>query len=189
VNRNLEHYIFKIENFLTNDECLKGIVELENNQETWLEHKFYDPRTGESYQRVKEADTKYGDGTQLQKVIMEKLWFAIDKYIKNYNFPWLPGWEGYSTPRINKYYENKEMDLHADLIHSIFDGEKKGIPTLSCLGVLNDNFVGGEFIMFDNMEIKMNPGDLIIFPCTFTYPHKVKPVTEGTRYSYISWTW
>ena len=30
--------------------------------------------------------------------------------------------------------------LHADHIHSMFDGEKKGIPILSVLGVLNDDY-------------------------------------------------
>jgi len=189
MNRNLESYIFKVEGFLTSQECKDGIKELEDNPEKWEEHQFYNNRTGESYKRVKEADTKYGDGTLIQRIIMKKLWYALEKYIKHYDFKWHGGWEGYSTPRINKYYNNKEMDLHADLIHSVFDGDTKGIPTLSCLGTLNNNFVGGEFIMFDNMEIKFNPGDLIIFPSTFLYPHKVKPVKEGVRYSYISWTW
>ena len=54
---------------------------------------------------------------------------------------------------------------------------------------LNDNYEGGEFIMFDNHEIKFKQGDLIIFPSNFLYPHKVEPVIKGTRYSFVSWVW
>jgi predicted 2-oxoglutarate/Fe(II)-dependent dioxygenase YbiX len=80
------------------------------------------------------------------------------------------------------------MALHADHIHSRFDGERKGIPILSVLGVLNDDYEGGEFVLIDE-KIDLNKGDIIIFPSNFMYPHKVEPVTKGTRYSYISWIW
>ena len=80
------------------------------------------------------------------------------------------------------------MALHADHIHSIFDGERKGIPILSVLGVLNDDYEGGEFVLIDE-KIDLSKGDIIIFPSNFMYPHKVEPVTKGTRYSYISWIW
>ena len=80
------------------------------------------------------------------------------------------------------------MALHADHIHSMFDGERKGIPILSVLGVLNDDYEGGEFVLIDE-KINLSKGDIIIFPSNFMYPHKVEPVTKGTRYSYISWIW
>ena len=43
--------------------------------------------------------------------------------------------------------------------------------------------------MFDDYEIEFKQGDVVIFPSLFLYPHKVEPVTKGTRYSYISWVW
>ena len=88
-----------------------------------------------------------------------------------------------------EYKENKKMALHCDHIHSMFDGEKKGIPILSVLGVLNDDYEGGEFILFDDYKIDFKKGDVLIFHSIFLYPHKVEPVTKGTRYSYISWVW
>ena len=81
------------------------------------------------------------------------------------------------------------MALHCDHIHSLFEGNRKGIPILSVLGVLNDDYNGGEFIMFDDYEIKFKQGDILIFPSNFMFPHKVEPVTKGTRYSFISWVW
>ena len=55
------------------------------------------------------------------------------------------------------------------------------------VSLLNDNYQGGEFIMFDDYEIKFKAGDLLIFPSVFLYPHLVKPVTKGIRYAFVSW--
>ena len=44
--------------------------------------------------------------------------------------------------------ENKKMALHIDHIKSLFEGEKRGIPILTCLGLLNNDYLGGEFIMW-----------------------------------------
>tara|TARA_R110002094_G_C4832487_1_gene205553 strand:- start:489 stop:620 length:132 start_codon:yes stop_codon:yes gene_type:complete len=43
--------------------------------------------------------------------------------------------------------------------------------------------------MFDDYEIKIEAGDLLLFPSVFLYPHKVEPVTKGERYSFVSWAW
>ena len=80
------------------------------------------------------------------------------------------------------------MALHADHIHSMFDGKRKGIPILSVLGVLNDDYEGGEFYLIDD-KVDFTKGDILVFPSNFMYPHKVEPVKKGTRYSYISWIW
>ena len=81
------------------------------------------------------------------------------------------------------------MDSHWDNIRDIFDGERKGVPIFTVAGVLNDDYSGGEFIMFDDYKIEIKQGDVIIFPSTFLYPHRVSPVIEGIRYSYVSWGW
>ena len=38
------------------------------------------------------------------------------------------------------------MAEHCDHIHSIFEGERKGIPVMTALGSLNDDYMGGEFL-------------------------------------------
>ena len=70
----------------------------------------------------------------------------------------------------------------------IFDGQEKGIPILSIVGVLNDNYKGGDFLM-RGKKIPFKTGDILIFPSTFLYPHVVKEVTEGTRYSFVAWAY
>ena len=81
------------------------------------------------------------------------------------------------------------MKEHCDHIHTVFDGTRKGIPVLSIVGALNDNYEGGDFIMWETEKIKLPQGSIMIFPSNFMYPHKVTPVTSGTRYSYVSWTY
>ena len=81
------------------------------------------------------------------------------------------------------------MHWHADRVQEMFDGERKGIPTLSVVGLLNDDFEGGEFTMFEDYKIKLKTGDVLIFPSTFMYIHQVTPVVTGTRYSWVSWVW
>jgi len=59
---------------------------------------------------------------------------------------------------------------------------------LSIIGVLNDDYEGGE-LMFHDKEYETKTGDVVIFPSNFLYPHMVNPVTKGTRYSFVSWVY
>ncbi len=88
--------------------------------------------------------------------------------------------------RLNRYGEGRDMKEHNDHISSIFKTKDRGIPILSIIGLLNDDFEGGE-LYINNKPIDFKRGDVLIFPSNFVYPHKVKPVTKGERYSYVSW--
>ena len=195
MNRNLEHYARKYK-FLDKDTCETTMKELnvlatgQNVEEEFVQHTFYNARKNE-YKPIsgsQELDITYID-TSTTKLIMDKLWNQLHIYMKDLNFNWFNSWDGYSKVRWNRYSENRKMALHVDHIKSLFDGDRKGIPTLSCLGVLNDDYEGGEFVMWDDKVIPLEQGDLLIFPSNFLYPHKVEPVTKGIRYSYISWVY
>jgi hypothetical protein len=93
----------------------------------------------------------------------------------------------FSQPMVNKYDSGTQMLSHYDHIYSLFNGTKKGIPVLSILGLLNDDFVGGEFVFWDDYIVPLKKGSIIIFPSLFLYPHKVNMVTTGERYSVVSW--
>ena len=81
------------------------------------------------------------------------------------------------------------MKIHYDHITSLFDGERRGIPVLSVVGLLNDNYQGGEFVLFKDHKIELKVGDILVFPSNFMYPHRVDQITKGTRYSFVSWAW
>ena len=60
---------------------------------------------------------------------------------------------------------------------------------------LNSDYEGGEFVFFNpstrNKEVvkeeKLKEGSVLIFPSNFLFPHSIKPITKGTRYSLVCW--
>jgi len=115
---------------------------------------------------------------------------ALDEYQR------LCSWEGemtgstwlssYSTIRFNKYKVGTLMRKHYDHIHSIFDGKMKGVPLVSIVANLNEDYEGSEFHC-RGKEISLKTGDILMFPSNFMYPHEVTECTKGTRYSFVSW--
>ena len=78
------------------------------------------------------------------------------------------------------------MRPHIDHIHDIFDGKTKGIPVVSVIGCLNDDFEGADFMLCGE-KIDLKKGDILLFPSNFMYPHQVTEATKGTRYSFVAW--
>ena len=188
LKRDLQHYVKQFKGRIDKNLCDTLVREIDTIQ--FKQHTFYDARTGEFKPRSgsQELSMSYDDCPS-KSILSEKIWHIIKDYLIYIEMPWYTQWSGYTTPRFNKYDQDKKMALHCDHIQSMFDGEKKGIPILSVLGVLNNNYEGGEFIMFDDTEIKFDKGDILVFPSLFLYPHKVEPVKSGTRYSFIRWVW
>ena len=188
LNTDLKNYVVQFKGRVDKNLCDTLVREIDTMQ--FEQHTFYDantkvhgPRSGS-----KELSVSWDDCPS-KEILSKKLWYVIREYLIQIDMPWFVKWSGYTDPRFNKYDEDKKMALHCDHIQSMFDGERKGIPILSMLGVLNDDYKGGEFIMFDDTEIKFDKGDILVFPSLFLYPHKVEPVKSGTRYSFISWVW
>ena len=211
MNKNIEYYFFHKENFLDESYCENSIKEL--NRPGWKKHKRYFSRTdsleapsGKVTSRVVdhpawhiEADDnepelldqdKYSkDIKKINAHIIQNLHSIILEYIQSFKFDWFEGWEGYSPIKFLRYFPGQILQTHCDHIHDLFDGERKGVPILSIIGLLNDDYEGGELIMFEDKKIDIKKGDLVIFPSNFLYPHKITPVTKGVRYSYTSWVW
>ena len=190
--KNLKDYILHLNNWIPQNIIDISIKELSKDK-TWKRHTFTNPKTFESKSKNgnKELDVCMGDKLIYLKELHQLTWKALERYIviDKIGGESFDGWAGFSQIRFNRYNKNKIMSLHCDHIKSLFEGERRGIPILSIVAVLNDDYEGGEFIMFDDYEIKFKAGDLIIFPSVFLYPHLVKPVKKGTRYSFVSWAW
>lgn len=113
----------------------------------------------------------------------------LTKCIKDYNQTFQVSTNSFSPIRLNKYDLGTNMKHHFDHIYSLFDGKNKGIPVLSIVGLLNEEFEGGQFIFWDNHEINLKKGSILIFPSVFLYSHRVDTVLKGTRYSFVSWAY
>jgi|TARA_R100001460_G_scaffold8594_1_gene21207 predicted 2-oxoglutarate/Fe(II)-dependent dioxygenase YbiX len=63
---------------------------------------------------------------------------------------------------------------------------------LSIIMNLNNDYEGGDLIFTDQKEkevkrLELNKGSIVFFPSNFLYPHSIKPITKGTRYSIVAW--
>ena len=183
--RDIYQYVQK-HNVVPKETCNK-IIELSKGYD-WTAHQWSnwkgreDPITFPDHN--KELVVSHPQNYEVQEMLKVHVAPALKKYYENF-----PGarCNKYSVPRLNRYDENRIMKQHVDRITSIFDGKEKGVPVISILGALNDDYEGGEFVFNDTAPVRMKAGDVLIFPSTFIYRHEVKPVTRGTRYSWISW--
>ena len=176
---NLQDYV-AIYNINDNLLCKKIILQMD--QKLWEKHSYaranskpitYDDDLDISYQNNELTNT-------LQRFFLK----CVENYLTNIAPSTFPLQE-LTQIRFNKYEIGTNMKMHQDHIHTIFDGEKKGVPILSVIA--NDDFEGGDFLMFDGKKLKLTVGDVIVFPSNFLYPHAVTTITKGTRYSCVSW--
>ena len=96
------------------------------------------------------------------------------------------------TCTILRYQPGEFYKRHIDnlLLRSRLEEAAKGIPIrdVSIVGYLNEDFRGGE-TYFDRQNLKVKPkmGDVVVFPSFWTHPHQSLPVTEGVKYSFVTW--
>ena len=182
---NLKEFI-KVYNIFSKDECSNIISYTETD---WTPHEWYDPVSNQrtvSHSDPSIAIVDYTTSNKIcNKVMNSTLTYFDELGQKNVV-------SNLSRPRLNKYVVGQEMKVHNDHIQSLFDGNQKGIPILSYILMLSDDFEGGEFVfkfINEEYEVKLISGDLIIWPSIFLYPHEVKPVTKGERISTVVWGW
>lgn len=102
---------------------------------------------------------------------------------------------------------NKVVDVYLNGIESMqvlkytkkdhylwhYDGGTGFNRTLSLIYFLNEDYEGGE-LCFRNPDgtgefaIPKKQNRMVIWPSCFLYPHTVKPVINGERYSIVAWT-
>jgi predicted 2-oxoglutarate/Fe(II)-dependent dioxygenase YbiX len=165
--------------------CKNLITKIDKLQ--WEKHKYSDPLTNKITTYEDDLEITYEDDihkNQLSEVINS----CVNDYllkIAPIKFPL----QKICPVRFNRYKVGSNMKMHHDHIHTLFDGETKGVPILTILGLLNDEFEGGDFLMFDGKKLNLSAGDIVIFPSNFLYPHAVTTITKGTRYSFVAWGW
>ena len=81
MKKNLNSYVKKYNNFLNKEICDETIQQIEKCK--WTEHTFYNSKDKkeESISGEQELDVNFEE-VQNTKIIMDKIWFAINDYIK-----------------------------------------------------------------------------------------------------------
>lgn len=185
----IDNYIFK-DNFIPLDVC-NSILD-ESKSIEWEKHSWTDITTGNEVSNATSKENEELDVSFEQRDFHQTLSRYVNVALSDYHKHVILDNDVihfFSNIRMNKYEPGSRMNKHIDHITSLFDGSTKGIPVLSIVGVLNDDYKGGEFVMWDNYTIRLKAGDILIFPSNFMYPHKINTIVEGTRYSFVCWAW
>jgi predicted 2-oxoglutarate/Fe(II)-dependent dioxygenase YbiX len=177
----LNDYIFVSKLF---DACECDEIINKTNQYKWRQHKWNASNT--KHKSVEEIDDILVCNIDplLESKLTPKLLNVFGKYSillgpKSVPIQLINNWD---SIRINKYTEGVGMRNHID--HGI-DREH---PVLTIIALLNDEFTGGNTFIL-NEEVLLKKGDCVIFPSNFMYPHEIKPVVNGTRYSLTTWAY
>ena len=187
-NTQLKDLIRVERGIISPDVCDSIIDDAETRQ--WRKHQWGDGYSPDISYETKELDVQHIPSTKNGE-IKYFIDTALSLYYKENKLPSLKG--GFtrfsSEVRFNRYGRGHIMRQHYDHISSLFDGERKGIPVLSTITNFNDDYEGGELFFWDDYIVPLGKGDIVIFPSLFLFPHGVKEVTRGFRYSGVSWAW
>jgi predicted 2-oxoglutarate/Fe(II)-dependent dioxygenase YbiX len=120
------------------------------------------------------------------KIFFKHIEQIIQQHYSHYKFkfPYL------QTSNLNqidllKYEVGGKYEIHTDHYY-------QSQRTLTFILNLNEDYEGGDFVFYnqDNTEmkrVKCKTATCIMFPSNFQYPHRIEPITKGTRYSIVAW--
>ena len=182
---NINDYIVVIKNALTDPLCNAILNEFKNSEE-WEDTVVGSGTVKKDVRNCETVVISYPHVIQKNKKVRLKLdkyiFLSVSKCIQEYNtkFPDCKIEED-SGYELLKYPEGCFYKQHTDSF-------KARPRAVSCSFILNNDFEGGEFAFFGRkLKYKLEKGDAIMFPSNFMYPHEIMPVTQGTRYSIITW--
>jgi len=182
-NTCLKELIYVTKELIPKDTC-KFVINSIKDQE-WHKHSWGDGKTSYSY------PTKELDVLPINPELEEILNPFVSQSVKSYNDfigeKRASGVSYFSPIRFNRYQKDQIMRKHYDHITSLFDGDIKGIPILSIIINLNDDYEGGDLIFWDDYKVDLGEGDVVVFPSLFLFPHRVERVTKNMRYSGVAW--
>lgn len=175
--------VFKISNFISSEELQELYTEASSyTQEEW-EFRYLEEMRKNSREKFGRDD--------LEQLVKEGLLEITDNFSdKNITvaneslkkllsersskvFDLLPNLEAGGFLVYQRLYEGTELISH-------FDQYSDKLVQYAAVLYLNDDYSGGElFFPKLNLEVKPEPGSLVIFPGTELYEHGVRPVKEG----------
>lgn len=185
---NVDDYVV-VDNFMPKKFCKEYIeksTKLQWKKHVWTEHD----KPDKFFANDEDIDVLQTHG-ELKEILRPYVIQAINNYQSKFQTPEMKTQAvaigQFSTPRLNRYSKGQGIANHTDHISSLFENWQ-GIPVLSLVGLFNDDYKGGDFVLRDK-KIDLKTGDILMFPSLFIYTHEVTPVTEGVRNSFVSWAY
>ncbi len=166
-------FIRTVKHFLTNEECDSIVKEFsKSNLETaGIGANFI----GEELKQIRDSQIILANIDWVK----DRLKIVLNKEIQL---------KGYELDNIEKFQFTKyDTDGHYDWHTDV--GLNFEYRFCSIVIQLNDEYEGGELLYkdFNNNEIEFGKGVGNLFIFKSTIEHKVSPITEGVRYSLVSW--
>ena len=170
--------------------CDYIVDEIEKNE--WRPHSWYNnvQRTFGS-EETKELDVQ-NITAEHQQLLTPFMISAGASYNAKYHFECertMQIMNKFSAIRFNRYSPGQIMRAHHDHIHSLWNTQDAGIPVLSFILNLNDDYEGADLYFWEDYKVPLGKGDIIMFPSLFLFPHGVTEATKGRRFSAVSWAW
>jgi hypothetical protein len=182
--KNINDYIVTFDGVITDALCDAILFEY-SNSEDWIaaitgsgksDAERQCDTIGLSFESVIQKNLKTRQ--KLDKYIFASAGLVIKKYNEKFPHCNIEEDSGYDLLR---YKEGQFYTTHTDSF-------KNRPRAVSCSFALNNDYEGGEFAFFDReLVYNLKKGSCIMFPSNFMYPHKIMPVTSGTRYSIVTW--
>jgi hypothetical protein len=188
--KNVSFGVNVYKNTISREECYKHIIDLENELSNKKGTLWREPESDQSlrvavdFHMDKELLGPETEKNRTLHHIYKSIFTKVKQCIDDYSSAWGIGIEEYEPLNFVKYsYPSSYFELHID--HS-----PNTVRTVSAIVYLNDNYDGGElhFPRLDDLTIKPEAGDVIVFPSTFIYQHESKPMLRGNKYSVVAFT-
>jgi predicted 2-oxoglutarate/Fe(II)-dependent dioxygenase YbiX len=173
--KNLIDYINVYRNEIDPTLCDR-IVETISKSEHWVDAKVGPGKTRKDYRNCN--DLNLAIWPDLDSSIYQIVNKVMGYYRENHPYVDISHDSGYNVLRygVGSFYK-EHVDSFTEKPRSV-----------SCSMVLNDGFEGGDFSFFGgNQTYVLGKGDILMFPSNFMYPHQITPVTNGVRYSIVTW--
>ena len=189
----LEECIYVAEKVIPPDLCDSIVETIETRP--WKPNEWYNSEL-DRYKSYETMEPSMQFATpELHRALSPFIIESGKRYNKIYSFPSeVVGVAGqmmsrFSEVRFNRYESGQIFRQHYDHIHSLFDGEVKGVPVLTFILNFNDDYEGADLYFWKDTVAKLGKGDICMFPSNWLFPHGVTEATKGKRYSGVTWGW
>ena len=166
-------------NFITQEECDEFITRIDKDCVKKQKDVYYGADSNPKYKKDP-AVCNLNVALYTDEEILTKYWNAF-KLANQLYYKFDIGGIHRNEYTGHKYEVGDWYTPHADFHPS----DDFSIVKMTAVLFLNNEYEGGDFILFDDTIIEPEPGRLIIFP-SFA-GHQVTPVTKGVRYTSVCW--
>ena len=200
--QNTPRYMYICNNSISRELCNDLINLFEQEQDTYCKYKGI---TAQGVNvNIKDTTDLRIDHTNKNPIydiytsfLSKELYFHLKKYVKKFDFidndnnMLYPIRSGKNVVtecmQIQKYEKNVGKYVYHNDFNADFNNNRYRVLTF--LWYLNDIDDGGETEFFNDFRIKPKAGKLILFPASWTFPHKGRIPISDNKYIITGWLW